>query len=92
MAVSSREDSPTVRGQHLPRTKHIYTLTVDSIDLDQVLDHRLIYTRLRPVEGDSIRLDPREGHGWCIGNFDAEDAYELGNRFPQSKPCSMEKP
>jgi hypothetical protein len=44
--------------------------TVDSIDLYQVLEDRLIDTRPRPVKGNSIGFDACEGDGGRIWDFD----------------------
>jgi hypothetical protein len=49
----------------------MHALTVDPIDLDQVLDHRLVWSRLGPVESDRIGLDPRERYRGRVRHFHA---------------------
>ena len=44
------------------------------------------------MKRDSVGLYPRERDLGGIWDFDAQNADELRDRFPQGKPCAMEKP
>ena len=70
IAVSNRDDSPTTQHQPYAFAADPCVLTVHSINLDQVLDHRFIGSRARPVKRDGIGLNSCKGDFGGIWDFD----------------------
>lgn len=64
----------------------VVTLTVNAIDLYQILLHRPIGSRRRPAEGGGVRAYPGQGDIGGFGYVDSEDADELRDGFPEGLP------
>lgn len=68
-------------------------ITVDTIDLDQVLlEHHLRVSRPSPVKSDSICLNSRQRDLGGLWDFDAEDGDEIRDGLPEGEPCAMKEP